>query len=60
MRQMVFANIFVKGWIVYPYVYSFFDQPHKVVILSPYYTEVINGSIMTCEGIMVIDGGGVL
>ena len=26
---MVFANIFVKGWIVYPYVYNFFDQPHK-------------------------------
>ena len=45
---------------VYPYVYSFFDQPHKVVILSLHYTEVINGSIMTCDGIMVIDGGGVL
>ena len=60
MRQMVFANIFVQEWIVYPYVYSFFDQPHKVVILSLHYTEVINGSIMTCDGIMVIDGGGVL
>ena len=60
MRQMVFANIFVKGWIVYPYVYSFFDHPHKVVILSPHYTEVINGSIMTCDGITVIDGEGVL
>ena len=57
---MVFANIFVEGWIVYPYVYSLFDQPHKVVILSPHYTEVINGSIMICDGIVAIDGGGVL
>ena len=60
MWQMVFANIFVEAWIIYPYVYSLFDQPHEVVILSPHYTEVINGGIMTCDGIMVIDGGGVL
>ena len=27
MRQMVFANIFVEGWTIYPNVYSFFDLP---------------------------------
>ena len=54
---MVFANIFVEGWIIYPYVYSLFDQSHEVVILSPHYTEAINSGIMTCDGIMVIDGG---
>ena len=31
MRQMVFANILVEGWIIHPYVYSLFDQPHEVV-----------------------------
>ena len=31
MRQMVFANIFVEGWTVYPNVYSLFDQPDKIV-----------------------------
>ena len=29
---MVFANIFVKGWIVYPNVYSFFDQPDVMMM----------------------------
>ena len=60
MRQMVFANVFVEGWTVYPYVYSFFDQPYEVVILSPHYTEIINSGIMTCDGTLVIDWGGVL
>ena len=58
MRQMVFANIFVEGWIIHNYVYSLLDQPHKVIILSPHYTEVINSGIMTCDGIMVKDRGG--
>ena len=60
MRQMVFANVFVEGWIINPNVHSFFYQPHKVVILSPHYTEIINGGIMTCDGIVVMDGGGLL
>ena len=57
---MVLANIFFEGWIIHPYVYSLLDQPHEVVILSPHYTEVINSGIMTCDGIMVINRGGVL
>ena len=60
MRQMVFANVFVEGWAVYPDVYSFFDQPDKVVFLSPHYGKIINGSVMTCDSIMVMYGGGVL
>ena len=55
MWQMVFANVFVEGWTIDPYVYSLFNQPHEVVILSPHYTEVINSGIMTCDGTMVID-----
>ena len=41
MWQMVFANVLIEGWIVYPYVYSFFDQPDVVVLLSPHYGEII-------------------
>ena len=60
MWQMVFANIFVEGWIVNPYVYSFLDQPRKVVILSPHHTEVVNCGVMTCDVVMVKDRRGVL
>ena len=59
MWQMVFANILVEGWIVYPNVYSFFDQPDIVVLLSPHYGEIINSGIMTCDGSVVMYGGGV-
>ena len=52
---MVFAYIFVQGWIVDPDVYSFLYQPHEVLILPPYYTEVIKCSVMTCDVTVVID-----
>ena len=54
MWQMVFANVLIEGWIVYPNVYSFFDQPNVVMLLSPHYSEIIKGSIMTCDGIVVM------
>ena len=59
MWQMVFANVLIEGWIVYPNVYSFFDQPNVIMLLSPHYSEIIKGSIMTCDGIVVMYGGGV-
>ena len=49
MWQMAFANILVEGWIVYPNVYSFFDQPDIVVLLSPHYGE-IKSTIPRCSG----------
>ena len=58
MWQMVFANIFVEGWTIYPNIYSFFDQPDVIVLLSPHYSEVISGGVMTCDGVMVMYGGG--
>ena len=60
MWQMVFANPFVEGWIINPYVYSLLDQPHYIIILSLHYTEVINSGIMTCDGTVVINRGRVL
>ena len=29
------------------------------MLLSPHYSEIIKGSIMTCDGIVVMYGGGV-
>ena len=55
MRQMVFAYISVHGWIVDPYVYGFFYQPHEVMILPPHYTEIIQYSGMTCGVTMAIN-----
>ena len=60
MRQMVFAYVFVQGWIVDPYVYSFLYQPHEVLILPPHYAKVFKCSAMTCDVTVVIEWGGVL
>ena len=32
----------------------------KVVLLSPHYSEIINSGIMTCDGSVVMYGGGVI
>ena len=60
MQQMVFAYVFVQGWIVDPYVYSFLYQPHEVLILPPHYAKVVQYSAMTCDVTVVIDWGGAL
>ena len=57
MRQLVLAYVSVEGWITDPYVYSFLNQPHKVVILSTHYTEVVQCSGMTCDATVVINWG---
>ena len=41
----------------WPYVYSFFYQPHEAVILPPHYTEVIQCSGMTSDVTVVINQG---
>ena len=50
---MVFAYVSVQGWIIDPYGYGFFYQPHEVVILPPHYTEIVQCSVMTC-GVPVV------
>ena len=54
MRQMVLAY----GWIVHPDVNSLFDGSNEVLILPPHNTEIINGGIITCDGLVVIYWGG--
>ena len=57
---MVFGYVLVQGWIIDPNEYSFFDQPSKILFLSPHYTEVIKCNAMTCDGTVVIYVGGTL
>ena len=52
---MVLAYVFVQGWTIDPYVYSFLYQPHEVLILPPHYTKVVKCSAMTCDVTVVID-----
>ena len=50
---MVLAYVSVKGWIVDPYVQSFFDSSHEVLVLSPHNTEILNSDIVTSDVVMV-------
>ena len=43
---MVFANVLIEGWIVYPNVYSFFDQPNVVVEHNQFANVLIEGWIV--------------
>ena len=55
---MVFAYVSVKGWIIDPYVQSFFDSSHEVLVLSPHNTEILNSDILTSNVVMVKYWGG--
>ena len=59
MWQMVFANVSYlrDGLFTLMYIASL-DQPDVVVLLSPHYGEIIKGGVMTCDGIVVMYGGG--
>ena len=42
MRQMVFAYVFVQGWVVDPYEHRFFNQPGEVLLFSAHHCEVVD------------------
>ena len=50
---MVFAYVSVKGWIIDPYVQSFFDSFHEVMVLPPHNAEILNTNIVTSDVVMV-------
>ena len=58
MWQMVLAYIFVKGWIIDPDEHRFFYQSGEVVFLPSHYAKIVDVSIVTTDGTMVIDRGG--
>ena len=45
---MVFAYVFVEGWVVHPDVYCFFDSSYQVLVLPP--NNAVNGGTMTSYG----------
>ena len=57
---MVFAYVFVKGWIIDPYVQCFFDCSTEVLVFPPNYIEIINSDLVTTDVTMVKDWGGCL
>ena len=54
---MVFAYVFIEGWIIDPYVYCFFYGSHEVLVLPSHYAEIFYSSSMTCGAVMVIYWG---
>ena len=58
--QMVFANVFVKGWIIYSDIQSLFYGSQEVLTFSSHYFKIVNSDIVTRYGRMVMDGEGVL
>ena len=55
---MVFAYVPDKGWIIDPYVQSFLDSSHEVLVPSPHNTKILNSDIVTSDVVMVKYWGG--
>ena len=60
MRQMVFAYVPIKGWIVDPYIYCFFEGSDKVLVLPLHNSKVVKGGAITSDVTMVIYWEGAL
>ena len=58
MWQMVFAYVFVQGWINDPNEHWFFDQPEEILLLPAHYTEVVQVGSVTSGVTVVMDRGG--
>ena len=58
MRQIVFTYIPIQGWIVDPYIQSFFNGSHEVLLLSPHNTKILQWDLVTSGVKMVKDWGG--
>ena len=54
---MVFAYVFVKGWIIYPYEQCFFYPSAEVLVFPPHIAEIVHSNIVTSDVKVVIDGG---
>ena len=55
---MVFAYVFVKGWIIDPYVQCFFDCSTEVLVFPSNYIEIVNSDLVTTDVTMVKYWGG--
>ena len=57
---MVLAYVSIEGWIVDPYIQSFFDSSHEVLVLSPHNTEILNRDIVNSDVMVKYWEGGPL
>ena len=55
---MVFAYVSVEGWIIDPYVKSFFDSSHEDLLLSPHNTKILYRDFVTSDVVVVKYWGG--
>ena len=55
---MVFAYVFIQGWVIDPYKHGFFDQPREVLLFPAHHCEVVNSGWMTWDVAMVKYRGG--
>ena len=53
MRHMVLAYIPVQGWIIDPYVESFFNCSNEVLVFPPHCAEIVSSDIVTLDVAMV-------
>ena len=58
MWQMVFAYVFVEGWIIDPNKHWFFNQSGEVLLLPSHYAKIVDVNIVTSGVTVVIDRGG--
>ena len=54
---MVLAYVFIEGWIVHPDVYCLFNGSNEVLVLPLQNAKIFNGSVMTCDVLMVMYWG---
>ena len=47
VRQMVFAHISVKGWIIDPYKYCLFDCSWDILVFTSHYSKFVDVDIVT-------------
>ena len=55
MRQLVFANISVKGWVIDSYQYCLLVGPGNALVLPAYYAEIVQKQFMTSDVMMVME-----
>ena len=56
MGQLVFAYIYIKGWVIHSDEDGIFDGCCQIAVFSAHNAEVVDRYIMTSDVMMVMDG----
>ena len=57
MWHLELANISIEGWVIDSDKNCFFDVSGNVVVLPAHYAKIVQGHLMTCDVMIVYDGG---